>query len=100
MSSKKETTHFNRYLKIFWILVAVPIIALVLIVAGTAAGWFGALPTFEELENPNSSLASEVISGDNAVLGKYFIQNRSNIHYRELPQNLVNALKAVSYTHL
>ncbi len=84
----------NKYLKIFWITVAIPIIALALIVGATSAGWFGTLPTFEELENPNSSLASEVISADGIVLGKYFIQNRSNIHYRELPPNLINALKA------
>lgn len=57
-------------------------------------GTFGDLPTFEELENPNSSLASEVYSVDLVVLGKYFYQNRSNTHYRELSPNIINALKA------
>lgn len=54
----------------------------------------GDLPTFEDLENPKSSLASEVISADGAVIGKYFIQNRSNVHFDELSPNLVKALLA------
>ncbi|MBK7856142.1 MAG: transglycosylase domain-containing protein [Bacteroidetes bacterium] len=55
---------------------------------------FGVLPTFEELENPDPNLASEVFSSDMIVLGKYFYQNRSNIKYKELSPNIVNALKA------
>lgn len=54
----------------------------------------GDLPTFEEIENPKSSLASEVISSDGVVIGKYFIQNRSNVHFDELSPNLVKALLA------
>lgn len=77
-----------------WILFLTPILFLTIIVAGTALGFFGTLPTFEELENPNSSLASEVYSSDVKTLGKYYIQNRVNIHYKDLSPNLVNALKA------
>lgn len=60
----------------------------------TAWGVFGELPTFEELENPKSSLASEVYSADMKTLGKYYFQNRVNIHFQDLSPNLVNALKA------
>jgi len=52
------------------------------------------MPTFEELENPNSSLATEVISTDNQVIGKFYLQNRSNIAYENINQNLKNALLA------
>ena len=37
---------------------------------------FDNLPTFEELENPNYSQASLVFANDNAVLGKYYNENR------------------------
>jgi len=57
-------------------------------------GYMGELPTFEELENPNSMLASEIYSSDMQSLGKYFKENRVNVHYNELSPNLVNALKA------
>ena len=57
-----------------------------------AAGMFGSLPRFEELENPNSNIATEVYSSDGQLLGNYFIENRSNVRYEDLSPNLVNAL--------
>lgn len=59
-----------------------------------ATGKTGDMPTFEELENPNNSLATEVISTDNQVIGKFYLQNRSNITYENINVNLKNALLA------
>ena len=75
-------------------LVLIPMLSLAFIISGVALGWFGALPSFQELENPRSNLASEIISSDQVVLGKYYYQNRSNTSYTHLSANLVNALKA------
>lgn len=66
----------------------------ILLFISIAFGLFGKMPSFEELENPRSNLASEVISSDGKVLGKYFIENRSNIAYQALSPNVVNALIA------
>lgn len=55
---------------------------------------FGPMPTFEELENPKSNLASEVISEDHKVLGTYFIQYRTFVGYDKISPNLVKALLA------
>ncbi|MBP5613160.1 MAG: transglycosylase domain-containing protein, partial [Bacteroidales bacterium] len=57
-------------------------------------GWLGFMPSFEDLENPKTNLATEVISEDGYVLGKFYIENRSNISYDQLPENLVHALIA------
>ena len=54
----------------------------------------GYMPTFEELENPNSSLSTEVISTDQKVIGKFYLQNRSNISFENINPNLKNALLA------
>jgi len=56
--------------------------------------FFGPLPSFEELENPKSNLASEVYSEDHVVLGSYYIQFRTFVDYDDLSPNLVNALLA------
>jgi len=58
------------------------------------AGMFGSLPTFEELENPQSNIATEIFSSDGQLLGNYFLENRSNVLYKDLSSNLVNALVA------
>jgi penicillin-binding protein 1A len=94
MAEKKKQTKFTTFIRVFWILVVTPLLALVALVAATASGMFGELPTFEDLENPNSALASEVFSSDGVLLGKYYYQNRTNVHYKDLSPNLVNALKA------
>jgi penicillin-binding protein 1A len=52
------------------------------------------MPSFEDLENPDSNLATEIISSDGVVIGKYFQQNRSQLKYSDLPKNLVDALVA------
>lgn len=77
-----------------WLVVLLPIACLFAFVLAISNNFLGDLPTFEELENPKSSLASEVISADGTVIGKYFIQNRSNVHFDELSPNLVKALLA------
>lgn len=57
-------------------------------------GWLGFMPTFEELENPKSNLATEIYGSDQVLLGKYYYENRSNVHFEDLSPDLVNALIA------
>ncbi|MCF8228351.1 MAG: transglycosylase domain-containing protein [Bacteroidales bacterium] len=79
----------------FWLIFTLGLSMLVVFFIGVSNEWFGPMPTFEELENPESNLASEIYSADGKLLGTYYIENRSNIHYRELPPHLVNALLAI-----
>lgn len=62
---------------------------------GIVREWFGPMPSFEELENPQSNLATEIISSDGVLLGTFFIENRSNVDYRDISPNLINALLAI-----
>ena len=52
------------------------------------------LPDIKTLENPETNLASIIYSSDMKVLGKYFDENRVNVHFNDLPKHLVNALIA------
>lgn len=55
-------------------------------------GWLGKMPAFDRLENPQTSLATEIISADGATIGKFFYQNRTPVHTSELPPDLFHAL--------
>ncbi len=57
-------------------------------------GLFGSMPSFEDLENPDSNLATEIIAADGATIGKFYNENRTPIKYADLPKHLVNALIA------
>ena len=85
---------YRKYIIWLWLIFIGGLCVSVSLIWMIASGYFGSLPTFEELENPKSNLASEVYSADDQILGKYFIQNRSNVGYDELSHNLVNALVA------
>ncbi|HRG79309.1 MAG TPA: transglycosylase domain-containing protein [Cyclobacteriaceae bacterium] len=55
-------------------------------------GAFGEMPSLKEVENPENDLSSEVISSDGVSLGRYFRYNRSQVHFEQLSEDLVNTL--------
>ena len=71
-----------------------PIFVIIICMIVASSGAWGPLPKFDELENPQTNLATEIISSDNKVLGKYFYENRTHIDFSELSPNLINALIA------
>ncbi|MDZ4845948.1 MAG: transglycosylase domain-containing protein [Chitinophagales bacterium] len=93
-SSKGSSNDLWKYNAYFWLFFLACVGSVGLFFYLISIDVFGKLPTFESLENPKSELASEIISSDGEVLGKYFSQNRTNAKYSELPPNLVNALIA------
>ena len=91
---KKKQTNFKKHIIRFWMLVLGGFISVSLVFLLASWGVFGTLPTFEELENPEKNLATEVISSDGVTLGKYAFKNRTPVGFKDLPDNLVHALIA------
>lgn len=92
--AKKKTTNFKKYLKWFWGIILGGFTLVLVLFLYTAWDPLYALPSFEELENPQTNLATEVISIDGKTIGKYAKENRTPIKFKELSTNLVNALVA------
>ncbi len=67
-------------------------VALVLLAANF--GLLGKMPSLQQLENPEADLASEIISSDGVLMGKYYSENRSEVKYSEISPNVINALIA------
>ncbi len=84
----------SKWVKIFWILLAAPFVLLLILLGMTALGAFGKLPTFEELENPRSNLATEILSEDGKMLGTFYVENRTFVDYTDLTPDIVEALVA------
>lgn len=87
----KDVAHYQRK---FWKIFFIGLGSVGLFFLFASWGIFGSMPSFEDLENPDSNLATEIISADGVVLGKYFEKNRSQLKYSDLPKNLVQALIA------
>ena len=94
MATQKNNTKedFSRYVKNFWKLFCGVIGFILLFFLLASWGALGTMPSFEELENPASNVATEVISSDGVTLGKYYRQNRTPVKYADLPDHLVKAL--------
>ncbi|MCK9302920.1 MAG: transglycosylase domain-containing protein [Bacteroidales bacterium] len=92
--TKKQTKKLRKFILWFWSIILIGILILVLIFSLIWNGKLGFMPSFAELENPNTNLASEIISADGVIIGKYYYENRTNITYEELSPEVVNALVA------
>ncbi len=94
-NSKKKSSerkNFKRYILWFWGLFFAGILIFASLFLFASWGAFGNMPKFEELENPELNVATEVFSADGETLGKYFKDNRTPVKYEDLPQNLIQAL--------
>ena len=74
------------------IVILSPLIVICMGILIASSGYWGALPEFNELENPETNLATEIFSSDHKVIGKYFIENRTHISYEDLSSSTINAL--------
>ena len=83
-----------RSVRILWRIFFIGFGLVVLIFVAANFGLFGKMPSFQELENPEADLASEVISSDGLLMGKYYAENRSEVKYHEISPNVIHALIA------
>lgn len=103
MAKKKTKKERPRYVKVLWWTFGGLWAAIFLFFTLLSLGWLGFMPSFEELENPRSLQASEVLSDDGQTLGYIGLENRSNVTYDQISPNLINALIATEdarfYSH-
>ena len=93
MATKKANTNdFSAYKRKFWQLFAYGFLGIILLFLFASWGFFGKMPSFDDLENPDSNVATEIISSDGVLIGKFYKENRTNVKYEELPKHLVEAL--------
>lgn len=92
-TNKKRSSNW-KYIKWFWFTFLGGIGFVILMFLFASWGFFGALPTFEELENPETNLATEILSSDAQTLGKFYRENRTPVQFEDLPEHLIQALIA------
>ena len=85
----------SKAVRVLWTIFGIGIVVVILFFFCVAKGLFGTMPSFEELENPQTNLATEIISCDGKVLGTYYVENRSNIYYSDLSPYLPQALISI-----
>ena len=91
---KEKRGKYKKYIRILWVLFFIPFLSAIILFFFISDGKLVYMPSLEELADPESKLATEVISSDSIVLGTYFRQNRTRVSFDDLSPHLVDALIA------
>ena len=92
---KKHKVSYKKHVWILWGLFLLSITGVFILFGGAAFGLYGPMPDLQQLENPRTNLASQIISSDGNILGKYYFdENRTPIAFDEIPVNMIEALIA------
>ncbi len=83
-SRAKSEKRGSWIVTLMWVAIFAPFILIGALLAMAGGGLFGRLPSFVELENPKSNLATEIYSDTGEVIGTFFIENRSYMQYDQL----------------
>lgn len=90
----KKDNSWKKWVRLVWI----GFLAVVLGISGlffaVSQGFLGEMPDVKELENPDIYVASEIISSDGVLLGKFEKEKTKPVTYKELPPFLIYALQA------
>ena len=90
-----DNTVLKKVLIWFWSIFALGLASIILIFWLITKGALGYLPPLDELQNPKNKFATEVISSDMQLLGRYYRQeNRVGVNYEDISPNMINALIA------
>ncbi|RYD77644.1 MAG: penicillin-binding protein [Sphingobacteriales bacterium] len=98
MTKSLSAADIKRYNLRIWKVVIGGIALFAIFISMLSFGLFGELPSFRDIEHPKSNQASEIIAEDGRPLGTYFVQNRSNVTYKEISANVINGLIATEDT--
>lgn len=100
MNSENKTTGKEikkgpkHWVRLFWkyYLIAAGIFLLFILMLNF--GWIGDMPDLDDIENPTASLASQVYAQDGTPMGKFYLEDRISVKYRDISPYLLQALVA------
>ncbi len=84
----------TKSVRIFWKIFFSGFAFLIIFLAMLNYGWIGSMPDLDDIENPTASLASQVYAEDGTLMGKYYIEDRINVKYKDISKYAIDALVA------
>ncbi|MEZ4887975.1 MAG: transglycosylase domain-containing protein [Chitinophagales bacterium] len=93
-NNKRFNINFKKILKYLGIFFLLGCFAILMLYFMVLSGSFGEIPSQNELKAIKNANASGIYTADNKLLGKYYIQNRTELQYSDIAPSVVNALVA------
>ena len=84
----------KNWVRIFWKYYFITAGVVVLFLLMLNWGLIGDMPDLDDIENPTASLASQVYAQDGTPMGKFYLEDRISVKYRDISPYLIQALVA------
>jgi penicillin-binding protein 1A len=84
----------SKSVKIFWRVFFIGLASFILFLFLCNWGVFGEMPSIGDIQNPTASLSSQVYAQDGNLMGKFYLEDRVNVEYKDISKHVVNALVA------
>ena len=94
--TKKQTNVVKRkpFLYIIIALISIGVLTIVGFYYSISLGFIGDVPSEKQLREIQNHTASEIYSADGVLLGKYFLQDRTNVVYEDISKYMLEGLIA------
>ena len=90
--SASKKTVIKKSVKILWYTVLGGTALVLIMLLCAQLGFFGKIPSMQELENPQANLASEIYANDGTLMGKIYAENRSAVDFKDISPHVIDAL--------
>ena len=84
----------SKPVKLFWKIFFISLGAFILFLLLCNWGLFGKMPSIDDIQNPSASLSSQVYAEDGSLMGKFYLEDRINVEFKDISPNVVHALVA------
>jgi penicillin-binding protein 1A len=84
----------KNWVRLFWKYYFISAGIFLLFILMLNFGWIGDMPDLNDIENPTASLASQVYAQDGTPMGKFYLEDRISVKYRDISPYLLQALVA------
>ena len=73
-SSRKSKKGLSAVVRWFWYIFIAGVVGVILLFVSASFGLLGEMPDFQHLENPETNLATEIVTADGKSLGKFYLE--------------------------
>lgn len=93
-TKNSKSNSIKKSVKILWRVFFIGFCAAIVLILFADWGLLGKMPSIEELQNPSASMASQVYADDGTLMGKFYLQDRVNVEYKDISKYIIEALVA------
>ncbi len=91
---KEQPRTMSTAVKIFWRIFFGLFGLVIIIILMANFGFLGDMPSIDDIQNPSANQSTQVYAQDGTLMGKFYLEDRVNVEYKDISKHVINALIA------